>query len=158
MKKKLIALFVLTSLAISSASNAGFAGGPYFLWVNLSTNENIEQVIEKKLSEGEICSRPDMQIFPVPNWISRDLINQAIVQGDKKSIAALDVLIRRKYPGYSEKGLDGIIVYNETPKPQLSNFVRGRKQVTKVPLGKLKDEEAAWRIFCGLIPPITRPN
>lgn len=110
-------LLVLASLVFNT-SHAGSAGGPHFLWVNLSTNENIEQVIEKKLSEGEICSRPDMQIFPVPDWISRDLINQAIVQGDKKSIATLDVLIRRKYPGYSEKGLDGIIVYNETPKPQ----------------------------------------
>jgi len=157
MKFTIEILLVLASLVFNT-SHAGSAGGPYFLWVNLSTNENIEQVIEKKLSEGEICSRPDMRIFPVPDWISRDLINQAMVQGGKKSIATLDVLIRRKYPGYSEKGLDGIIVYNDTPKPQLSNFVRGREQVTKVPLGKLKDEQAAWRIFCGLVPPITRPN
>jgi len=150
-------LLVLASLVFNT-SHAGSAGGPYFLWVNLSANENIEQVIEKKLSEGEICSRPDMQIFPVPDWISRDLINQAIVQGDKKSIATLDFLIRRKYPGYSEKGLDGIIVYNENPKPQLSNFVHGRKQVTKAPLGKPKDEQATWRLFCGLAAPITRPD
>lgn len=150
-------LLTITLLMASRASYAGFAGGPYFLWVNLSGNERIEHIINKKLAEGEVCSRPDMQIFPAPDWISRELITKAIVQGDKRSLASLDALIRRKYPGYTEKGLDGIIVYNENPNPQLSNFVRGRKVITKVPLDKSVNVQATWRIFCGLVPPITRP-
>ncbi|WP_156398179.1 MULTISPECIES: hypothetical protein [unclassified Duganella] len=149
-------LLCLALIAFSSSSEAGFAGGPYFLWVNASSNQRIEKIIEKHLNAGEDCGRPDMQAFPAPEWIPRDLINNAIVQEDRRSIAELDQMLGRTYPGYSTKGLDGVIVYSENPKPQLSNLVRGRKLIAKLPLNDPNNEQTAWRTFCSMVPPITR--
>lgn len=157
MKSIFIIPFLLTSLLISHDSNAGFAGGPYFLFVNTSNNKKIDEIINKKISEREDCSKPDMQLIDTPDWISQELINKAMVAGDKKAISKLDTLIRKKHPDYSMQGLDGIILYSEDPKPQFSNFVRGRKVILKDRLAKSANDDAIWKAFCLMVPPITRP-
>jgi hypothetical protein len=157
MKSIFITSFLLTSLLISHDSNAGFAGGPYFLFVNTSNNKKIDEIINKKISEREDCSKPDMQLIDTPDWISQELINKAMVAGDKKAISKLDTLIRKKHPDYSMQGFDGIILYREDPLPQFSNFVRGRKVILKDRLAKSADDDAIWKAFCLMVPPITRP-
>ncbi len=151
-------LFAALILSASSSSTAGFAGGPYFIFANFSNNKAVDAVINKKLSEHEDCGEPDMRIVPSPNWISRDLLDKALIHGEKDSIATLDSLIRKTYPGYAPQGLDGVIVYTEAGKPQFSNFVRGRKVILKDRLTKPADDEALWKAFCLMVPPITRPN
>jgi len=157
MKIPLIVLLVITSLTISSASNAGFAGGPYFLWLNLSDNKHIDKILNKNLDKKEDCGEPNMKIVPLPDWISRDLIEKAMLRGDKSSIAALDRVMKKKYPEYSSQGLDGVIAYSDAPKPQFLNFVRGRKGILKDPLPRSANDQSIWEAFCLMVPPITRP-
>ncbi|MGW8391053.1 hypothetical protein [Pseudoduganella sp. HUAS MS19] len=157
MKTPFTFAFFLTIFLVSNNSIAGFAGGPYFLFINSANNKKIDEIINKKISEKEDCSKPDMQIIDTPDWISQELINKAMVAGDKKAISKLDTLIRKKHPDYSMQGLDGIILYSENPMPQFSNFVRGRKVILKDRLGKSANDEAIWSAFCLMVPPITRP-
>lgn len=157
MKRTIKTLIGIALLTISGTSTAGFAGGPYFVFANFSSNKAVDGVIKKKRGEREDCSEPDMQIVPLPEWIPHDLLDKAIVQGNKDSISALDKLIRKSYPGHAPQGLDGIIVYTETGKPQFSNFVRGRKVILKDRIKKSPDDDALWSAFCLMVPPITRP-
>ncbi|WP_156398180.1 MULTISPECIES: hypothetical protein [unclassified Duganella] len=156
-KKITIAFFLLIFLTSSSFSNAGFAGGPYFLWINFSKNTHIDDVIASNRSQREDCGEPDMKIVPAPEWISRDLIDKAVIHDNKNSISTLDKLLRKKYPEYSSQGLDGIIVYTESPTPHFLNFVRGRKIIIKERLKKGSNDEIIWQAFCLMVPPITRP-
>lgn len=157
MKKIVLLISFWATFAAPSISNAGFAGGPYFLWFNLSNNKYIDDVINKNLSDGEDCGDPDMKIIPAPDWINRELIEKALIQENKGSIKVLDDLVRRKYPQYAAQGLDGVIVYTDSPNPRFLNFVRGRKVILKDNLAKPSDEKAIWRKFCLMVPPITRP-
>jgi len=117
MKKFLVSLFFLL---IFRSSHAGTAGGPYVIWINLSENAQIEQTIASRIESYSNCQRPRLVITPLPDWISKKLVKDAIIGKNKSSLRSLRALLRKPYSGLISNGFDGLIAYDETASPRFS--------------------------------------
>ena len=152
-----IIAFCLLFLNLPNNVLAGDAGGPYIIWVNLSNNSSIEEMLDKRLQADDERVPPDsMFLFRKrPTNITNDLVRKAVVNNDKTAIKKLDKLIRKPFEDY-KKGFDGIIVYDEVSGPRLSSTTRGWNSFYREKLKTPQDPNSVWELFCKLIPDITR--
>ncbi|WP_431479165.1 hypothetical protein [Massilia eburnea] len=151
-------LSAITIISLSSLpAVAGSRSGPHVIWVNLSQNEYLEAIIDKRMAEQDDCLSPSASFTRLPSWISVDLIRKGILKNDKGAIAKLDTLMRKRYDDYIYDGFDGIMVYDEISGPRLTNLVRGRKYTIDTKLPAQGSESAQWEEFCKLMPRIKRP-
>jgi len=152
-----IAAFCLMLLNVSTHALAGSPGGPYVVWVNLSSNTAIEKEFMKRMKESDdLDFENGIFLFKKrPTSITNKLVYKAVVKNDKVAIKLLDRIIRRPFEDF-DKGFDGIIVYDEENGPRLSSTTRGWKSFYREKLQSPIDLNYAWVLFCKLVPEITR--
>lgn len=146
----------LSFLVFPLESMAGSQDGPYVIWVNLSKNTHLDEVIQGRLNSKNKCESPNMEVKSPPEWISKDLIIDALMRSNKNSTRQLQKLIQRRYNNIISDGFDGIVIYNDQPKPQFSTLIRGWKAIDRVKPKNYSDD-SLWEGFCSALPPITRP-
>jgi len=153
-------------------SLAGYAGGPYVVWVNLdlsSEKEEINQVIANFATSKSInCNgewkRGDSLLYMKkrPPLISNSLIEKVFLKKSNSEKKRLNLALR----GYKDiefqhyEGLDGVIVYaNENGAKKMMSLTTGKKKIESVTLASHGRSPAKGDIeeaFCALLPPITR--
>lgn len=143
--------------AIHLNAFAGAQDGPFVIWLNLSDNKSIDQLIEKQLAEGEDCGRPRIVVNLPPEWISTDLVSKGFLKADKAAIQSLDRLMRKPIPGKADEGYDGIMVYDEAKGPRISMLTRSWMKVLPEKVARPAGKAEQWKAFCRSIPEITRP-
>jgi hypothetical protein len=144
-------------LFISNA-RAGAAGGPYVIWVNLSENAQIEQTIASRIESYSNCRRPRLVITPLPDWISKNLVKDAIIKKNKNSLRSLRALLKKPYSDLISDGFDGLIAYDETGAPRFSAISLVWPKIISENLPPNSSEKEQWELFCTFIPPVGRPN
>jgi len=152
-----IATFCLMLLHVPTQALAGSPGGPYVVWVNLSSNTVIEKEIKKRMKESDDLDFENgiFLFIERPTGITNELVYKAVIMNDKAAIKRLDMIIRRPFENF-DKGFDGIIVYDEENGPRLSSTTRGWKSFYREKLQSPKDLNSVWVLFCKLVPEITR--
>lgn len=68
----------------------------------------------------EDLSRTKRIVPPLPDWISAEVAKKAVFNKDKKAIAELDKLMRKRYDDYIYDGFDGFMIYYKRSGPHLS--------------------------------------
>lgn len=167
MKKLIRLLVVFEFLLVHVCAFAGEQDGPYVVWVNLSKNKNIDEVVAKHIHdeiggrtlEENKCLPPGILVFMKirPNNISDALVEKAVVKEDKKSIIVLNNKLRHVYNEEIDKGFDGIVVYDDVSGPRFSVLVSGKKAIMREKIPVVTDSKSIWNAFCRVVPPITRP-
>lgn len=158
--KLIIIITVAFSLLFFSNLNlalAGDPGGPYVIWVNLSNNTSIDEMLDKRLKLEDDRVPPDSNFLfkKRPTGITNELVRKAVIKNDKKAIKLLDKLMHRPFGDFN-KGFDGIIVYDEDKAPRLSQVVVGWLAVYSKKIPVPTDPNSVWDTFCILIPEVTR--
>lgn len=152
-KNLIIGIFIL---ALYSTAIAGSQEGPYVIWVNLSANSHVDEVVQNHLDSKDRCDNPTMLVKAPPEWISKDLIRDALINSNKGSVRQLQKLIQRRYSNIITKGFDGVLIYDDKPKPKFSILINGWETVDRVK-PKNESDDSLWEGFCSALPPITRP-
>ncbi|HEY8100068.1 MAG TPA: hypothetical protein VIF82_04895 [Burkholderiaceae bacterium] len=156
---KIIFLFFILFLNFQKTAFAGDVGGPYVIWVNLSNNKTIDELIARRIDEHDDCIPPDAKFLlnDRPDDITDELLHKAVIKNDKASIKLLEKIMRRPF-GLLKNGFDGIITYDEEKTPRFSSVVTGWHAVAreKIPKPTDADKKSVWDTFCIVIPPITR--
>lgn len=146
-----------TSITINSTAIAGFSGGPYAIWVNLSGNAEMDRIIGDQFDERGRCMYPDAILFmrDRPRKITNSLVKKALINQDKKSIKLLSSLMHKPYQDL-DKGFDGVIAYTDLPSPRFIRLSTGdpitAEKYVKLPTA----EDSIWSAFCILMPQISR--
>jgi hypothetical protein len=154
---KFIFLLCILILNLQTCAFAGNAGGPYVIWINLSNNRAIDEMVAKHIAEKDECIPPNA-VFLLnsrPNGITNELVSKAVIENDKASISLLEKIMRRPFD-ILRKGFDGIIAYDDSKYPRFSSVVTGWHAVATEKIPKGANSESIWASFCVLIPPITR--
>lgn len=149
--------FAMISLFYCQIASAGAQDGPFLIFLNLSDNKAIDEIINSHIKAKDKCLPVGLLVSPSPPWIGKELVAKAMISGDKKSILKLDGLLKKPYDNYISDGFDGIVIYDEKHGPKFSGLVRGWKMVGREKVTKISDEKNIWEAFCVLTPPITRP-
>lgn len=154
-------------------SFAGYAGGPYVVWVNLdrsSDGEKVDQIIVDFLSGKSIeCDGQwkmgDSLLYMKrrPPSIDDELVRDVFLGKKKTKMKQLDVALRRyrdaEFPHH--EGLDGIIVYSRQPEMKIMSFTAGARRIESVAVasqGNVPVKEDVEDAFCALLPSITRAS
>lgn len=135
----------------------GAQDGPFVVWINLSANKSVDNLVREQLSKQETCLEPRLVVSPPPEWMSPDLIRKGMINGDKKTIASLNRLMLKPVKGFAHEGFDGIVVYDESKGPRFSSLSRGWTAVAREKVAMPASKESQWKAFCVSLPEITRP-
>lgn len=163
---------IFLSLLLPLLASAGYAGGPYVVWVNFdhpSSKENTNKIIaEFAISKSVNCDGNwkvgDSLLYMKkrPPLIDNELVESVFLKNDKPSKKRLNYALKN----YKDielqhlEGLDGIIVYtsvNDTKK--MMSLTTGKRKIQSVTLASHGRPPAKADIedaFCALLPPITR--
>lgn len=159
MKSKLLvkSIFVSALIVYSLPVIAGFAGGPYVIWANLSDNKKIDGLIKAGFKSRGKCHLPDSILFMKerPVSITNDLVKKSLVNKDLKSIKSINKILRKPYEEFHD-GFDGVISYVDSPSPRFISLVTGEKLIGTEIIKRPDDENAIWDALCISFPPITR--
>ncbi|QNK66155.1 hypothetical protein [Variovorax sp. PAMC26660] len=164
-------LVFASSFIIHLSASAGYAGGPYVVWVNLDHSfdgERIDSVVADFVASNSInCDGQwksgDSLLYMKkrPPLIDDDLVRKVFLKRDAIQRKYLSDALRK----YSEigfrhyDGLDGIVVYSNQGVAKMMSLTTKKKEIQSVVLASRgnrpmkKDVEDA---FCALLPPITR--
>lgn len=153
---KYFTIFFVSVLFHSSAM-AGFAGGPYAIFMNLSNNEKMDRVIADQFDERERCSYLDAILFmrEGPIGITKPLVRNALINKDKQSIKFLNYLLRKPHQDLIE-GFDGVIAYTELPSPRFIRLSTGDPITATRNIKLPVTNDSVWKAFCVLMPQIRR--
>jgi hypothetical protein len=168
---KLRKAFFLFAFAFSSLSYAGYAGGPYVVWVNLDRSidgKRVDKIIANFATRKSVnCDGQwkmgDSLLYMVarPSSISDSLIEDVFLRNDKIQMKRLSLALKnhRDADFPSHEGLDGIIIYSNKRDAKIMSFTKGRRKVESLRIasqGELPPKKDIEDAFCALLPPITR--
>lgn len=163
--------FLLFTLAFSSFSYAGYAGGPYVVWVNLDRSTNgkrVDKIIANfATSKSANCDGQwkmgDSLLYMVerPSSISDSLVEDVFLRNDKIQMKRLSLALKnhRDADFPSHEGLDGVLIYSNKRDAKMMSFTKGKRKVESVRLasqGEFPSKKDIEDAFCALLPPITR--
>lgn len=168
--KNFVLFHVLSML--SSASMAGWADGPYVVWINYDTKvyDQINSTTKDILNERDSCidftRNPIFYIKKRPPKITNDLVYKAVIDKQKmyqNNLYHALIEYRDKSiwnPDSDINGLDGVIAYFPLPKPYLISFsfngyTKKYKIKTKY-ISKANNKNSLREALCEVMPSITR--
>ncbi|RSZ32701.1 MULTISPECIES: hypothetical protein [unclassified Variovorax] len=154
-------------------SFAGYAGGPYVVWVNLdrsSDGKEVDRIIVDFLANKSVeCDGQwkmgDSLLYMKrrPPSIDDGLVRDVFLGKKKTKMKQLDAALRSyrdaEFPHHD--GLDGIIVYSRQPEMKIMSFTVRTRRVESVAVasqGNIPMKEDVEEAFCALLPPITRAS
>lgn len=150
---------------------AGYAGGPYVVWVNLdhsSERGRIDKVVgEYATAKSVNCAgrwkMGDSLLYMKkrPPSIGDDLVEDVFLRKKQESKKQLSSALRN-YKDVDFRhvdGLDGIIVYTTEGGARMMSLTTGKRKIESVAIashGKPPVKGDIEDAFCALLPPITR--
>lgn len=165
------AVFFAVLLNIPFQSFAGYAGGPYVVWVNLdhsSEGKRVDKVIADYATAKSVnCAgrwkMGDSLLYMKkrPLLINDDLIEDVFLRknsGQKKRLSSA-LRTYKDVDFHHYDGLDGIIVYTAEGGGKMMSLTTGKRKIESVVIashGKPPVKEDIEDAFCALLPPITR--
>jgi len=170
-REKLQKAFFIFALAFSPFSFAGYAGGPYVVWVNLDRSVNgkrVDKIIanfatSKSVNCGGQWKMGDSLLYMVarPSSISDSLVEDVFLRNDKIQMKRLSLALKnhRDADFPSHEGLDGVVIYSNKRDAKIMSFTKGRRKIESVRIaspGELPSKQDIEDAFCALLPPITR--
>ena len=159
-------LFKSTSFAF-----AGYAGGPYVVWVNLDHSPDkrrIDGVIaDYATSKAVNCDGQwkmgDSLLYMKkrPPLIDNDLVEGVFLRKNSAQKKRLNFALRnyRDIDFHHHDGLDGIIAYTTQGDAKMMSLTTGKNKIESVTIashGNRPAKEDIEDAFCALLPPITR--
>lgn len=150
---------------------AGYAGGPYVVWVNLdrsSEGERVDKIVADYATAKPVnCAgrwkMGDSLLYmkKTPGidwrWFGEDVFLRKKQESKKQLSSAL-----RNYKDVDFRhvdGLDGIIVYTTEGGTRMMSLTTGKRKIESVAIGMHGRPPVKGDIedaFCALLPPITR--
>jgi len=166
LRRILSLLWLLASVMRPDVAYAGFAAGPFLVWVNLQKDANAhitEEVVRYVKNEkiGVLCDRnvngPILYVNSRPEGLTDQLVTDALIKHDNAAIASLrEKLLTFRDPPDVTEGLDGLIVYAEIDGPRMIGFgaKSGRPHVSAI--NRTMNSYQVIKSFCAVVPPIWR--
>ena len=161
MRKTIFYITFSFILLFSTKCYAGWAGGPYLIWFNLSTDINDATAVDKRLKkfvneDVKFCWDDGMLLFMKnrPTVITRKLVADAVISKDPVAQKKIDFILKQPFGEEAASGFDGMVVYVNGSIPRLFAITRGRRKMQSFPVKKPDHLEAA---FCNVMPDIVRP-
>ncbi len=165
-RKILYFVLLLPSIAV-----AGYAGGPYVVWVNLDRSLNksavdkmiADFVVRKSVNCGGQWRLGDSLLYMKrrPVLIDDELVRDIFLKKSKAKLNRLNAALKNyrddEFPHH--EGLDGLIAYTGQPEMKMMSFTRGRHRIESLAIASKADmpsKEDMEEAFCALLPPITR--
>ncbi len=150
-------IIFFAGILINYSATAGFAGGPYTIWVNLSGNNEMDRIIGEQFDERGRCTYPDAILFmrERPSKITNSLVNNALINQDRKSIKLLGSLMRKPFQDLDD-GFDGVIAYTDSPSPRFVRLSTGDPITAEKIIKSTRSYDSIWSAFCILMPQISR--
>lgn len=164
-------MFFAVLLNIFPQASAGYAGGPYVVWVNLdhsSEGERVDRIIANHATAKSVsCSGQwkmgDSLLYMKkrPAAIGDELVKDVFLGKNKNQKKRLSSALRRyKDADFGHyDGLDGIIVYAAGGEAKMMSLTTGKNKIESVTVashGNSPMKEDVEDAFCALLPPITR--
>lgn len=167
--KKLLCAYLLM---FEGVALAGWANGPYVVWINYELNkpENMNKIAKNLFNEDDSCidttRDPIFYMKDRPPKITNNLVFNALINKDRTSQDELyEALVKFEDKSLYDphefiKGLDGVIAYFPQPKPRLmsftfNSFTRKYKIKTRY-LKNPNDVDMVRHALCEVMPDITR--
>lgn len=166
LRKILSFVLLLPSIAV-----AGYAGGPYVVWVNL--DHSLKRVVVDQMiadfAVGKSVNCDDrwkvgdslLYMKRRPLLIDDELVMDVFLKKSKAKLRRLNAALKNyrdaEFPHH--EGLDGLIVYAGQPEMKLMSFTTGGRQIESISIASKVDvpsKEDVEEAFCALLPPITR--
>lgn len=150
---------------------AGYAGGPYVVWVNLdhsSEGGRVDKVVSEYATAKSVnCAgrwkMGDSLLYMKkrPSSIGDDLVEDAFLRRKQESKKQLSSALRNyKDADFRQvDGLDGIIVYTTEGGARMMSLTTGKRKIESVAIashGRPPVKGDIEDAFCALLPPITR--
>lgn len=163
-------MLLVGSVFLTSA-RAGWADGPYVVWVNYSQSpDRIDFIIKNLFNEHDSCidynRNPIFYMKARPEGITNDLVYKALFNKNENAQADLYNLLVA-YAGKSKwdesqlvSGLDGVVAYFPLPKPHLMSFSFNKQTLKyKIKTRYIKSFDQVNLVrtaLCDVMPEITR--
>jgi len=150
-------LFLFLFGLLSFKAFAGFAGGPYVIWVNLSGDASVDIILKEKIACQDDCLPADVEFFfkSRPDGLTDDLIKAAIFRNNKNAIKKIDKLLRKPYKNL-RAGFDGLMVFDSSKTAKLFSTEVGWLMFASEEIHDGITSDNSWGKFCTMIPSITR--
>ena len=164
-------LFFVAAL-YGEAALAGWADGPYIVWINYEKNEpeKTDKIAKDLFNERDSCidytRNPIFYMRKRPENITNENVYKAIVEKDSKAQDYLyNAIINYKDksiwdPNNEILGLDGVIAYIPSPKPHLISFSFNKHtkkyKIKEQKIARQYDKNSIRNALCKVMPEITR--
>lgn len=165
------AVFFAVLLNISFQAFAGYAGGPYVVWVNLdrsSEGERVDKIVADYATAKAVnCAgrwkMGDSLLYMKkrPLLITDDLVEDVFIRKNWSQKKRLSSALRnyKDIDFHHYDGLDGIIVYTTESGAKMMSLTTGKRKIESVAIASHSRPPVKGDIedaFCALLPPITR--
>lgn len=150
---------------------AGYAGGPYVLWVNLdhsSGKEWVDGVIANFATSKPVGCAGEWKMGDSllymkkrPPLINNELVEDVFLRKNRDQKKQLNLALKsyRDIDFRHHDGLDGVIVYTSEGGAKMMSLTTGKNKIESVAVashGNSPVKEDIENAFCALLPPITR--